>query len=263
MNKPLVVFLDLDGVFKTGRSILARLPYDPIASSLVNAVCGTPNTTVVISATCRLLYKELEAAQEYWRSLGMPNIKLHEQWHTTKTTGPRSAEIADWLIQHHQEGTEYLFIDDEMPGYEQGMPQWAHELIRTHWFLVGGHNNGMNYMQCRVLRELAYERKAIDEETAETEAEGTTGSCTQSEIETANRRFEPNLCDEISLPNEDRATDLCTLQAEQFDSDSEEWGDSEESRRLRTLNERIRYRTNPKPIGKLITYRDSNGNIIG
>lgn len=164
MNKPLIVFLDLDGVFKTGRSILAKLPYDPVASRLVNALCGTPNTSVVISATCRLHHDKLEEAQDYWRSLGMPNIKLHQHWHTTKATGPRSAEIADWLIQHHQEGTEYIFIDDELPGYEPGMPKWTHDIIRTNWFLVGGHNNGMSFMQCRSLYAMADDRKTSDKE---------------------------------------------------------------------------------------------------
>lgn len=163
---PLILFLDLDGVFKTSRSMLARLRYDPIPSKLINDLCSLPDTKVVISATCRLHFHNLADAQMYWRGLGMPNLKLHEHWYSNRDSGPRMVEIQEWLVEHHVPENEYVFLDDELPAYSKELLDWTFDIMRVNWLLVGGHHNGLNYAQCRILRDLYTSRKnpvVIDE----------------------------------------------------------------------------------------------------
>lgn len=160
MSKPLILFLDLDGVFKTSRSILAKLRYDPIPAKLINDLCSLPDTRVVISATCRLNFKYKEDCQMYWRSLGMPNLTLHEHWYSNRNSGVRTVEIQEWLVKHHVPENEYVFLDDEFPSYNKELLDWTFDIMRVNWLLVGGHNNGLNYMQCRALRELYDKRNS-------------------------------------------------------------------------------------------------------
>lgn len=170
MARPLILFLDLDGVFKTARSIVAKLRYDPIPAKLINDLCSLPDTRVVISATCRLHFHHLTDAQRYWRSLGMPNLTLHEHWYSNRSSDVRTVEIQDWLLQHHVPENEYVFLDDEFPTYNKELLPWTFDIMRVNWLLVGGHNNGLNYMQCRALRDL-YDTRSGESTLDETDLE--------------------------------------------------------------------------------------------
>jgi len=159
MANPLVIFLDLDGVFKTGRTILAGLDYDPVLSALLDKLFAQPMTFAVISATCRKHFKTAEEAQTYWRSLGMPNLRVHpDQWYSSEDTGERAWEISHWLEKHHSKSNSYLFIDDEFPKYVQGMSEEHHAIIRENWLLSSG-QSGVLHSQCRQLFDLHKSRK--------------------------------------------------------------------------------------------------------
>lgn len=254
MNKPLIVFLDLDGVFKTSRSALAGLPYDPIASTLIDKLCATPNTQVVISATCRAHHDTREEAQQWWRSLGMPNLVLHKDWRTADFHGHRVLEIQDWFLRNPvTHGQEFLFVDDEMPIFTQGLNNDLHELLRVNWLLVGGHHNGMSYLQCRALRGLINERKSTNQETEVTEEEGAAaGIRTPSKAEKAIRE---NLCSEIPLTGSGGTEPFAFVLPE-------ERSDSKESSRVRLPNEKIGFKPKRESIGALVTYRTDDGRII-
>ena len=174
LPRPLVIFLDLDGVFKTGRSILARMRFDPLISKLVNDLCRLPGTRVVISATCRLNFKEgeKEECQAFWRDLGMPDLTLHDDWYTNRNPDARTLEIQDWLERHTDEEhntVEYLILDDEMPTYKEGLKDWSHSLLLQSWLFVSGYKNGANYNQLRTLRDMFDERKKAYEEATSAE----------------------------------------------------------------------------------------------
>lgn len=192
LPKPLVIFLDLDGVFKTGRSILARMRFDPLISKLVNDLCRLPGTRVVISATCRLNFKEdaKEECQAFWRDLGMPDLTLHDDWYTNRNSDARPLEIQDWLERHMDEHhkVEYLFIDDEMPAYAPGLQDEAMWIIKQGWLLISGYHNGANYNQLRTLRDMFDERKKAYEEAASAEkACASVGIITERKTAESNR----------------------------------------------------------------------------
>lgn len=254
MNKQLIVFLDLDGVFKTSRSALAGLPYDPVASTLIDKLCATPNTLAVISATCRAHHDTREEAQQWWRSLGMPNLVLHEDWRTADFHGHRVLEIQDWFLRNPvKPDQEFLFVDDEMPIFTQGLNHDLHELFRVNWLLIGGHHNGMSYLQCRALRGLINERKSLNQETEDTEEEGAATGISQTGQ--AEKAVGENLCSEVSLTGSG-GTELCSIVP------PEERSDSEESSRLRIPLEKFKFKTNPKSIGALVTYQTDDGRIV-
>jgi len=191
MIRPLILFLDLDGVFKTARSALASMRYDPLISKLVNDLCRLPETRVVISATCRKSFDTAEECGAYWRDLGMPDLKLHEYWRTTTDTDVRTVEIQDWLERYHylEPNVQYLFIDDEFPSYEEGMPGWVHDIVRQNWLLIGGHNNGATYNELRVLRGIFDERQAAYQEaSAEETLRERAGAITRTQTAQHNRR---------------------------------------------------------------------------
>lgn len=161
MANPLIIFLDLDGVFKTARTILAGLEYDPVLSALLDKLFAQPMTFAVISATCRKHFAEDDAqgSQKFWRSLGMPNLKLHpDQWYSSRDTGERAWEISHWLEKHHKPHNSYLFIDDEFPKYVEGMLEEHHTIIRENWLLSSG-QSGVLHSQCRQLFDLRKSRE--------------------------------------------------------------------------------------------------------
>lgn len=177
MNRPLIIFLDLDGVFKTKRTICAGFRYDPLLSKMINDLCRLPETRVVISATCRKSFDNARDCELYWRDLGMPDLKLHDKWYTTDYTGRRSIEISHWLQAHHvqSDNPEYLFIDDEFPNYYDELNEWVFDIMRSNWMVIDT-NNGANYSTLYALRGMFNDRskayKKAESETATGESAG-------------------------------------------------------------------------------------------
>jgi hypothetical protein len=182
MNRPLIIFLDLDGVFKNRRTICAKFRYDPLLSKMINDLCRLPETRVVISATCRKNFDSAKDCELYWRDLGMPDLKLHEHWYTTSYTGTRSVEIGQWLEAHHVEADnpEYLFVDDEFPNYDKALPEWTFDIIRSSWMVIDT-NNGAGYQALYALRGMFDDRsKAYEKTEGETAAGESTGRITKT-----------------------------------------------------------------------------------
>lgn len=167
MIRPLYIFLDLDGVFKTKRTIVSGFRYDPVLSKILNDLFRLPETRVVISATCRKNFDTSEECAMFWRDLGMPDLKLHEHWYSSKFTGKRSVEIAHWLEAHHDPSAnaEYVFLDDEFPNYHEDISSEAFDILRSGWMLVDT-NNGANYTTLYALRGMFIGRSKAHKEAA-------------------------------------------------------------------------------------------------
>jgi len=107
-----VAFLDFDGVFTcTGRSLLMKQEYDPIAAGLISRVLKEGDYRIVVSSTWRIGASFLELAT-YLKVMNI-RVQLHEDFSTKQLQyGYRGYEIQEWLCRH-PEVTEYVIIDDD------------------------------------------------------------------------------------------------------------------------------------------------------
>lgn len=127
-----IIFLDMDGVVSTPRAYIVQADkpgrdrwLDPISMRYLDMLCGYSNALVVISSTWRLMYDGRQAFTDLLARNGCA-AELHEDWRTAQfNTGPRGAEVQDWL-DRHPEFTRYLILDDEAD-FLPGQP-----LVQTH-----------------------------------------------------------------------------------------------------------------------------------
>ena len=119
-----ILFLDIDGVLNSSRTVVARggfphgfspvckLRFDNTALALVRNLCAVADVSVVLSSSWRLLHSHGEVANE----LDLPIMAA-----TPNMGGPRGAEIAAWLAQHPEVST-YAIVDDDSDMPESQLP---------------------------------------------------------------------------------------------------------------------------------------------
>lgn len=123
-----VIFLDIDGVLLSHRSVVAfgRWPndltpddvakFDPIALALLRNFCAASGAKIVLSSTWRILH----AWQKVGDKLDLPLIDA-----TPRMLGPRGREIAAWL-SGHPEVERYAIIDDDSDMLPEQLPFFVH-----------------------------------------------------------------------------------------------------------------------------------------
>lgn len=128
-----VVFLDIDGVLNSQRTVLAfrgipnttanngRALLDEVAIRLIGAIVKKAGAKVVLSSTWR--------KHDDWKIYG-PDLDLPIIDKTPSlSSGVRGDEIADWLSRHPEVET-YAILDDSDDMLEEQMPYF----IRTSGF---------------------------------------------------------------------------------------------------------------------------------
>ena len=125
-----VIFIDVDGPMipvkaywlpKQTKPIVSV--FDPVATSLVNALIAQSGAKIVMSATCR--HKGLDFVRDLLLKNGIDPIHLHEDWSTPcKMSSYRIHEIC-WWCDKHPEVTHYVAIDDEYLD-----PEWVQCAVR-------------------------------------------------------------------------------------------------------------------------------------
>jgi hypothetical protein len=110
-----VLFLDIDGVLNSRRSVVAfngyphsfegkdRERFDWVAVGLIRALCQETGTAIVLSSSWRILHSVHECAN----GLDLPIF-----YRTPSLSKCRGAEIAEWLSEH-PEVTAYAIVDDD------------------------------------------------------------------------------------------------------------------------------------------------------
>ncbi len=121
-----ILFLDIDGVLITSRSMLALATYpafDPVACQLIDAFCQRSGAKIVICSAWReeRSKADLEAILD---SMPIAKSHLHDDWATPVIFGPRSREVQEWLSRH-PETTHYAVLDDGI-----GLEDLAHHVIQ-------------------------------------------------------------------------------------------------------------------------------------
>jgi len=123
-----IVFLDIDGVLNSHRSVIAfggyphtvvgheRAMFDEVAVRLIAGVVRTAGASVVLSST----WRKFDGWEEIGPALGMPIIDR-----TPSMLGCRGMEIADWL-HRHPEVERYAIIDDDSDMLEVQKPFFVH-----------------------------------------------------------------------------------------------------------------------------------------
>jgi len=160
-----VIFLDLDGVINSDRSILVcgerlekfkgtDVPYyekflisnaDPIAVEMINLLAKMTDAKIVLSSSHRKHFdsikdfeQRLEKTKEYFSKIGLDCERLIG-W-TPSMWGIRGAEIQSWLDKH-TDVTHYVIIDDSSDMMEEQMENFV---------LVSGGDgfSAQNYRDC-------------------------------------------------------------------------------------------------------------------
>lgn len=119
MSDEKILFLDVDGVIATRRSIKARgyradseQGFDPIACELIQKVCDEFGYTIVISSTWGLM-----PPGELGRILRRAGItaEWHSDWRTPrKLSSSRPAEIGWWIDAHPEVKPMNCLVLDDM-----------------------------------------------------------------------------------------------------------------------------------------------------
>lgn len=138
-----VLFLDIDGVLNSHRSIYAfngcphgftpehMALFDHVAIGLVRKLCQETGAVIVLSSSWRLLH----ATKEVAAGLNLPVIDR-----TPSLTGNRGQEIAAWLAEHPSV-TVYAIVDDDSDMLES---QRAH-------FVQTSHEDGLQFRDYQAL----------------------------------------------------------------------------------------------------------------
>lgn len=118
---PKLLFLDWDGPIANFRQMFARHDLvDISAVCLVNALTSVGFQTVV-SATCRVDFKDASEFTTFARSKGM-EVNLYSTWRTAPEMIPHSLSILNFLFDHRVNSSEIIILDDEVckePSLEQ------------------------------------------------------------------------------------------------------------------------------------------------
>jgi hypothetical protein len=122
-----VLFLDIDGVLNSARTLVARGGYpmeltghhldmfDTIAVGLVRSLCEKANVSVVVSSAWRITHH----VDAIGRALDLPTIDR-----TPSLSKTRGHEIADWLAKHPQV-TRYAIVDDDSDMLPEQLPYFV------------------------------------------------------------------------------------------------------------------------------------------
>lgn len=108
-----ILFLDIDGVLISSRSMLALATYpafDPVACRLIEAFCQRSKARIVICSAWREERNKSDM-EVIFDSMSIAKTHLHEDWATPVIFGPRAREIQDWLSRH-PETSHYAILDD-------------------------------------------------------------------------------------------------------------------------------------------------------
>lgn len=123
-----VVFLDIDGVLNSHRTVIAnggyphttrgheRDMFDDTALKLIRGIVRTAGAQIVLSSTWRKFPD--------WEEIG-PGLDLPIIDRTPSLSGTRGEEIADWL-RRHTEVERYAIIDDDSDMLEVQKPFFVH-----------------------------------------------------------------------------------------------------------------------------------------
>lgn len=130
MNKPNIIFLDIDGVLCTLRSHLAlghglmMEAWDITSCQIIKKICKEHNCKLVISSTWRI--NSQRTLQYYLAVFGLidyvyPSIFDTEDWKTPigKMDCKRGDEIKEWLDNHKDDINDYLIFDDDSDMLEE------------------------------------------------------------------------------------------------------------------------------------------------
>jgi len=108
-----VIFLDIDGVLNSGRSVTATgscYLLDSVAVGLINKLCEEADAKIVVSSTWRK-----RVGPGIKDSLAVAGIKrryFHPDYATPEIDGmARGAEVKAWLLQH-DDVENFVCIDD-------------------------------------------------------------------------------------------------------------------------------------------------------
>lgn len=124
-----IIFLDIDGVLISTRSVLARLDetctrpdyqiadsiqrVDPVAVGLVNRLCRKADVRIVISSSHRTHFANLHSLRLYIAELGITGEVIGS---TPVLNKARGFEIQSWLETWEEEtgsnSTVYIIADD-------------------------------------------------------------------------------------------------------------------------------------------------------
>lgn len=151
-----IIFLDIDGVLNSTRSMVARVGgwdvvppslnclergvekrqkemIDPVAVALLNRLTDAdPSIRLVISSTHRLFaynrgVLDLNLLKTYIRYLGVSGTVIGATPHIDVARG---AEIKEWLNQHASSGAEpiesYIIIDDDSDMLTEQFARFVH-----------------------------------------------------------------------------------------------------------------------------------------
>lgn len=113
MIKTKIIFLDIDGVLNSHRSMYAwcNTNLDPVAIDLLEALIKETGAIVVISSTWRGQGCD-KWRQEIIDDIPMLHEHLHDDWYTPWiSVCKRGVEIQEWLDVHDE--VIYVIIDDD------------------------------------------------------------------------------------------------------------------------------------------------------
>lgn len=149
-----VIFLDVDGVLNSVRSMVAlhrkdagyRHDFiDPIAVALINRLTDITGAKLVISSTHRKHIPDplgngrcLVAMQKYFDNFGITGKVIG--YTPCSSTGHRGTEINEWICnerEHSDELTHYVIIDDDSDMLESQMPFF----VKTNAYEGFGYHN--------------------------------------------------------------------------------------------------------------------------
>jgi hypothetical protein len=134
-----VLFLDIDGVLNSHRTVYARKDFphgfdgtdmnrfDPIAIDLIRDICDKTGASIVLSSSWRILHSVHECAN----GLDLP---IFDKTPINAGAGVRGDEIQAWLSDH-PEVTQYAIIDDD----SDMLPEQATRFVKTD------HKNGLMF----------------------------------------------------------------------------------------------------------------------
>lgn len=133
-----IIFLDVDGVLNTGRSIEKNngcsRPFDPEAISVLNKILKLTNANIVISSLKRYVYS-LEQINELFLLEGLPpncvigtnSLHKNEESYCINQFEERGADCLEWIKIFNKNNendhiTKYAVIDD-MKEILTGLPE--------------------------------------------------------------------------------------------------------------------------------------------
>lgn len=127
-----VLFLDIDGVLNNmewamemsetqGVDIFAKNMFNPDALMLLKEIIDRTNARIVISSSWRKIPSLMNAIHNQLNSIGLSVYDV-----TPYTGGTRGDDIAQWLMNHISEVTNYAILDDD-----SDMGAFIHHLSQT------------------------------------------------------------------------------------------------------------------------------------